>query len=131
MTTAEIMTGMTNIGIITITATGTVSEATGATTITNMNSFESARTGTAFAPDWHEKASLLTRNKRLMFGGIEPFHRVVHGPHSRCRPQPGGRVNGELRVENDNPGHELRASIAVLDPTGFVGDPETARKFPG
>jgi hypothetical protein len=39
----EITTGMTNIGTIIITATGTVSEATGVIAITSTNSSESAR----------------------------------------------------------------------------------------
>jgi len=43
MRTVEITTGMMNIGIITITATGTASAATGVTAITIMNSSESAR----------------------------------------------------------------------------------------
>jgi hypothetical protein len=71
MRTVEITTGMMNIGIITITATGTASEATGVTGITGMNSSELARIGAVFEPELRTKASLLMRNMWPRFGAMQ------------------------------------------------------------
>ena len=64
------------IGIIIITATGMVSEATGVITITSMNLSEPARIGAAFEPGLRTKASLLTRNMQPRFGATRQEARV-------------------------------------------------------
>jgi hypothetical protein len=58
----QVTTGMMNIGIIIITATGTVSEASGVIAITSMNSSESARNWAAFEPELRTRESLSIRN---------------------------------------------------------------------
>jgi carbohydrate-selective porin OprB len=53
-----ITTGMMNIGIITITATGRANEAIGVTGMTSMNSSKLVRIGTAFGPELRTEVSL-------------------------------------------------------------------------
>src|SRR5512144_2431188 len=54
---------------------------------------------------------------------------MVNSSHAGRGPEQGRRVNGELRVEDDHPGHESRGPVTILYPAGLVGYAEPAREF--